>query len=114
MKLINSSKNITLIEKLERATSLYARMKGLLGRNELPSDEALMINHCSSIHTFYMKFAVDVVFVDRKMVVKKIYKNVKPWRLVSPIWGAHSVIEFAGGALEKLNIEIGDQLNVVD
>jgi uncharacterized membrane protein (UPF0127 family) len=59
-----------------------------------------------------MKFSIDCVFVDRKLRVKKIYRDVRPWRLVLPVLGASSVIEMASGTAERLKINVGDQLHV--
>lgn len=114
MKLLNSSKNLILVNNLEKAESLYSRLKGLLGRPSLSSDSALWIDQCTSIHTFFMQFSIDVVFIDHSFKVKKIANDVRPWRVVGPVWGAKSVIEFAKGTVAQRQVEVGDQLNVVD
>ena len=102
----------TLITDLEVATTFKTRGKGLLGRDFLAPEQALWIHHCNSIHTFFMKFPIDCVFVDKNLKVKAIYKDVKPWRLLLPVWGASSVFEMASGALNNMNVKIGDQLHV--
>lgn len=112
MKLYSKKTTKTLIPKLEVATSLWARTKGLLGRSELPADQALWIHRCNSIHTFFMKFPIDLVFVDRNLVVKKIMHKVKPNRLVFPVLTATSVIELSPGFLEANPIAVGEQLHV--
>ncbi|MCB0350056.1 MAG: DUF192 domain-containing protein [Bdellovibrionales bacterium] len=112
MKLYNASKNITIADDLHKAVSFLARLKGLLGKSNLRTNEALWIDNCPSIHTFFMKFTIDVVFVDEKLIVRAQYSNVKPWKFVAPVWGAKSVFELAEGTIQKLNIEVGDQLNV--
>lgn len=114
MKLLNSSKNLVIVNNLEKAESFFARLKGLLGQTSLNKDSALWINPCTSIHTFFMRITIDVVFIDGSLKVKKIYTNVRPWRIIWPVWGARSTIEFANGTVTKLLVEIGDQLNVVD
>jgi uncharacterized protein len=113
MILMNTSKNINLSTQLKKADSFAARLKGLIGVSKLNPDEALWINDCPSIHTFFMSFDIDVLFVDSNLKVKAKYENVKPWRLILPVWGAKSVIEFAAGTLINRNVEVGDQLNVV-
>lgn len=110
--LMSKTTNATLIPRLGVAKDFVARGKGLLGRNSLSSEEALWIHHCNSVHTFFMKFPIDCVFVDRNLRVKKIYNNVTPWKLVLPVWGASSVIEMAAGTAAHLNIRVGDQLYV--
>lgn len=102
-----------LLEKLEVAESLIKRGTGLLGRKNLEPGEALWIKPCNNIHTFFMKFSIDVIFVDRNLEIKKIAKSVKPFRLVGPYWRAYSVIETAAGFAEEKKLQIGDQLYVV-
>ena len=112
MRLYSKKTTKTLVPKLEVATSLWERTKGLLGRSELPADSGLWIHRCNSIHTFFMKFPIDLVFVDRKMVVKKTMHKVKPNRFVFPVLWATSVIELSPGFLENNPIAVGEQLHV--
>ncbi|QDK39608.1 DUF192 domain-containing protein [Bdellovibrio sp. NC01] len=108
----NKSTNVNLVPNLEVAKTFWSRGKGLLGRKNLSEDAALWIHQCNSIHTCFMQFSIDCVFVDKNLKVKAIYKDVKPWRMVFPVWGASSVIEMAAGTSSKLNISVGDQLYV--
>ena len=102
-----------LTDKLEKAESFFKRGKGLLGRSELSVDQALWINPCNNIHTFFMKFSIDCLFLDKNLKIKKIYSQVKPFRLAGPVWRASSVIELKAGNIEKWKLNIGDQLYVV-
>lgn len=111
MQLRNAASQ-TLIPHLEVADTLWSRTKGLLGRASLPETHALWIKRTNSIHTFFMKFAIDLVFVDSKMIVRKTYRQVAPGRMIFPVWRATSVIELAGGYLDKHPITIGEQLHV--
>jgi uncharacterized membrane protein (UPF0127 family) len=101
-----------LFAKMTIADSFFLRVKGLLGKKDLTKDEALWIHKCNSIHTFGMKFALDCIFLDKNLVVKQLRKNIKPQRLVLPIWGADSVIECKSGTLDQFNLKPGDQLYV--
>jgi len=101
-----------LISDLKVATSEWARGKGLLGKKSLGREEALLIPRCNSIHTFFMKFSIDCVFLDKDMRIKAIYSRVTPFKIIWPIWGAHSVIEFAEGRALDLNLQVGEQLHV--
>lgn len=112
-KLMNFTKNQLLLAELQTARSFWARGKGLLGVNSLKPEQGLWILWCCSIHTFFMRFSIDCIFVDQQMRVKALKKNVKPWKLVLPIWGATSVFEMSSGTIDRHNIELGDQLNVV-
>ena len=112
VSLKNKSTNRILIGHLEIAKSFAARGKGLLGRKSLPQDQALWIHRCNSIHTCFMRFAIDCVFVDKSLKVKAVYTDVRPWRWVFPVWGANSVIEMSSGESMRLGINVGDQLDV--
>lgn len=110
--LINKTKNQVVISEVEVAGSFWARGRGLLGRSSLSEFQALWIPRCNSIHTFFMKFSIDCVFVDRNLKVQAIYPDVKPGRLLLPVWGASSVFEMSAGVSQKMNISVGDQLYV--
>lgn len=111
--LIKESENSTpLTDQLILAETLFSRSKGLLGRRELPDNEMLWINRCNSIHTFFMKFTIDCVFLDRTLKVISIKRNVKPWKIIWPQWGASSVIEMKAGDIDRLSLKVGDQLYV--
>ena len=112
MPLVNQSQNQTLATHVLKASSFFQRAKGLLGREFLEEGTTMHIKDCSSIHTFFMKFAIDVIFVDRNHRVTSVYLNVKPWRLVVPFFGAQSVYEFAAGAIAPGTVQKGDQLHV--
>ena len=111
-KLMDASKQIILLPDFQEAKSFWARAKGLIGRTELSEDFGLWFDGANSIHTCFMKISIDCVFLDKQMRVKAIVENVKPWRLVPPIWSAKSVIEMRAGKAKALNIQVGDQLHV--
>jgi uncharacterized protein len=92
---------------LTRAT----RRRGLLGRDAIDPAEALVIAPCCSIHTAFMRFAIDAIFVDRDGLVLRVASSVAPWRVViAP--RAHAVIELAAGRLESHPVTVGDCLYV--
>jgi uncharacterized protein len=74
-----------------------ARMRGLLGRTELPRGEGILLRPCGSIHTFFMRFPIDVVFVDREGKVVGVERDLKPWRTARRR-GAKAVLELTAGA----------------
>lgn len=102
-----------LIENLELAESFWQRGRGLLGRSGLQANQALWIKPCNNIHTFFMKFKIDCIFVDKKMKIKKIASEVPAFRIIGPCWKAHSVIETSSGFALSKKLNIGDQLYVV-
>lgn len=111
MKITNITKGSTVAERAGLAKTTLERMKGLLGRTSLPEGEGLVISPCTSIHTFWMRFAIDAVFYDRKMRVVSVYKELKPFRVSSWHPFAAGVIEVPSGAACKAGIEAGDQLS---
>lgn len=112
--LVNKSNQRIIIPRLEKAQTLITRLLGLLGRKTLQREEGLYIKHCNSIHTFFMNFPIDVIFVDRSLKVKKVVQHVKPWRLVLPVIGAVDVIEVQAGLAQPELVKEGDQLHVGD
>ena len=102
-----------LARRAEIARSVLQRMVGLLGRSMLEESEALIFPACRSIHTWGMRFPIDVIFVDRAWRVVALRPKLSPGRLVFPVWKAWGVVEMAPGTLEKIPLEVGDQLNLL-
>ncbi|MEW6703864.1 MAG: DUF192 domain-containing protein [Pseudomonadota bacterium] len=94
---------------VRRATSLPARLRGLLGTAHWPRGRALLIRPCSSVHTAFMRYAIDVVFIDRRGQVLRIAAALRPWRMASA-WGAVAVLELAAGEAQRLGWSVGDVL----
>lgn len=95
------------------ASRTPARMRGLLGRRKLDAGEGMLIRPAPSIHTFFMLFSIDVVFLRRDGTVLKVRENVRPWR-VAGCRGAHGVLELAAGETRRRSIRRGDRLERVD
>ena len=108
MTLKNLNNNLIITNKLVEAKSLSNRIKGLIGISDL--DFILWIKKCNSIHTFCMKISIDAVFVNESLLVKKIYKDLKPWRIIWPMFGVSSVFEMNVGVSDR--ISVGDKLYV--
>lgn len=113
-QLLNQSKNIVLAEEVEIAAHFWARLKGLLGREDLSPGLVLWIHQCNSIHTWFMKFPIDVIFADKNLKICAVFPNIEPWQFIFPVHRASSVFEFTAGDLKKKNLEVGDQLYVGD
>lgn len=84
-------------------------MRGLLGRGSLPGGEGILLRPAASIHTFFMRFPIDAVFLDRDLVVVGIERNLKPWRAAGRK-GARSVLELAAGECERCGLREGEAL----
>lgn len=95
---------------IDVADTSAKRSTGLLKHTGLEPGEGLWIVPCEGIHTFFMKFAIDVVYIDRKKRVRKVVRAIKPWR-TSLCISAHSVIELPVGAIDASGTQPGDQLD---
>ena len=111
IKAVNLTRNSELADRVEIAGSGSDRRKGLLGRESLPAGEGLWIVPCEAVHTFFMRFAIDLIYLDRKHRVVKMKENVRPWRL-SGCLRAHSVLELPVGTIRKSHTIPGDVLNL--
>jgi uncharacterized protein len=93
------------------AGSLWLRMKGLLGRSELPAGEGILLRPASSIHMAFMRFPIDAVFLSKDLTVLKVVPDLKPWRM-STRFRAHSVLELPAGTCERTGVREGDRLTI--
>lgn len=109
LRVMNMTRQTELATSLEAAKSSARRTKGLLGRRGLAPGEGLWIVPCEAVHTFGMKFPIDLVYLDRKHRVKKVRSNVPPWRL-SACLVAHSIIELPAGTIHATQTQTGDLL----
>lgn len=108
----NTTQNTTIATDAKIADNFISRLKGLLGASRLESGGALIIRPCSSIHTLGMKFAIDVIFLDKHDKVVKIMNNMKAGRF-SLAWGASYVIELPSGVADTTNIRVGDMIAIL-
>lgn len=90
--LMNARTSQVIAHDVELADTRESRRRGLLGRDSLDSRAALILRPCFSVHTAFMRFAIDVVFVDREGAVVKVVRNLDAWRMACA-WGAHAAIE---------------------
>jgi uncharacterized membrane protein (UPF0127 family) len=107
----NETRNTVLAESADVADSGAARRRGLLGRNGLSRGQGLWIVPCEAVHTWGMRFSIDVVYLDRGGKVRKIRTALRPWRL-SMCLSAHSVLELPGGVADESGTRVGDQLRI--
>jgi uncharacterized membrane protein (UPF0127 family) len=96
------------------ADSFLERARGLMGRRPLADLEALWIHPCGSVHTCFMRFSIDLIFLDRQLRITDKRSQVKPFRLALGPSGSHSVLELPAGRLTQLKCEVGQQLAIVD
>lgn len=99
-----------ICERCVVADRMLPRMKGLLGKRELVAGEGLLIQPAPSIHTFFMRFPIDVVFLSKSGEVMKVAANVGAWRMRS-CRRAFAVLELPAGEAERRGITVGDQVD---
>jgi len=112
VKLTNVRNGAVLAERVERAASVLARLKGLLGRDRLAPGEALCIEPCTSIHTFFMKFPIDAAFLGRDGTVVRAIEELRPWRATRLYPAAAMVVELPAGTLRRTDTREGDILEL--
>jgi uncharacterized protein len=93
------------------ADTAPARMRGLLGRDGLEPGEGLLMRPTNSVHMFFMRFAIDVVFVDRELAVRKIVETLRPWRMAG-CRGARAALELPAGTAGRCGITVGERLTL--
>ncbi|MCY4524936.1 MAG: DUF192 domain-containing protein [Halobacteriovoraceae bacterium] len=108
MRIKEKNQEIIIGEKIHTAEDIFSRIKGLMFRKDITGD-GLLIRPCCSIHTFFMKFPIDAVFLDKSGKIIKILKNLRPWRISWFYPKANQVLELKAGTLPPA-IKEGDVL----
>ena len=108
---VNITRGTVLASRMAAADTARTRKKGLLDRESLSPGEGLWIVPCQAIHMFFMRFPIDLVYIDSKKRVRKVRSNVAPWR-ISVCLSAHSVLELPAGVVRSTRTERGDMLGI--
>ena len=108
---VSTTGGIEIAASCELADGMLTRMWGLLGRKGLGPGEGMLISRTGSVHTFFMRFAIDVVFVDKARTIVKIVPNLRPWR-IAMARRAKSALELPAGTAATLGLEPGMVLAV--
>lgn len=111
-RLVNVSRGSLVAARVERAERPLQRMRGLLGRSGLAEGEALLLAPCASIHTFFMRFPLDVLFLDRDLHVLRALESLPPWRATRLHLRAACAVELAAGSLRRSQTRQGDRLRL--
>lgn len=102
-----------LAERVVLANTFFTRLRGLIGRRRLAPAEALWLRPCNGVHTWWMHYAIDVIFLDRELRIVKLVENMRPFRLTAPHRAARSVLEMSAHSISRAGLKVGDQLEVV-
>ncbi len=98
-----------VIRNVSKTSNFLERMRGLLISSPLTENEGLLISPCSSVHTFGMSYAIDLVFLDKQFTIVKTVRSLKPWRMAASK-ASSMVLELAAESLDKLQLTTGQQL----
>lgn len=111
LRIRNLTRGTELADRADIADTSATRKTGLLKHSGLAQGEGLWIVPCEGVHSFFMKFAIDVIFINKKRVVTKLRPNMERSRLALSI-SAHSTIELPVGTIAKSGTRVGDQLEL--
>lgn len=103
---------VVLADRVTVASRRLDRAVGLLGRSHLDAGEALWITPCHGVHTWFMRFTIDVIAMDADGVIVDAVPMLKPWRMRLPRPGSHSVLELAAGTLLTTPVKVGHRLQI--
>ncbi|MDP5274488.1 DUF192 domain-containing protein [Chengkuizengella axinellae] len=110
MKVINQGNDVVIAEQVRFAHTFFSRFIGLMFKKHIFRDGALHILPCSQIHTFFMKFPIDVVYLNSDYEVVGIEENLSPWKIGGKFKQVKSIIELSSGAVVKTGLKIGDSI----
>lgn len=114
MQAFNVTQQRTLAEVLSVADSFFRSLIGLMGRPRLDTGHGLWIVPCQSVHTFWMRFSIDVVFLDQHHKVIDLIESLKPFRISRHLSKASGVIELPVGAIKTSRTQIGDEIRIAE
>ncbi len=112
MRVVNVTRGTVVCHQARLAASFWDRLRGLMFRPALAPEDGLLLVPEWSVHTFFMRFPIDVLFLDRDNVVLAAYVRVPPNRLGPIHRGAHKVLELPAGAVERSGTRKGDRLEI--
>lgn len=107
--LVNARSGQVLATAIAFAATRASRRQGLLRLDGLAPSSGLLLTPCFAVHTAFMRFAIDVIFIDRAGAVTRVVRRLRPWRMAGS-WRAHATIELGGGALGARDVMVGDRL----
>jgi uncharacterized protein len=112
VKIVNVTRDTVLGEQIEVAETSCTRMVGLLGRSGLEPGAGLLIVPSQAVHTIGMRFAIDVIFINRDRRVLHLQPAMPPYRLTGVHWRARYVLELPSGMIAETSTQVGDQLSL--
>jgi len=112
LRVTNTTRQEVLVEQGAIADNMITRVKGLLGRTGLEPGDGLLITPCSSIHSMWMRFRFDAVFISREGEVVHLMEDMAPWKMSPMVWKAKSVLVLPSGTVARTGTRTGDRLEI--
>ena len=112
MQVFNLTRNTELAHSVIMADSFWPRLKGLLGKSGLAPGCCLVLKPCRSVHTFFMAFPIDVLFLDKDGRAVGMVSNLLPFRLTGVFWESYLAVEFPAGTLSATGTSTGDLIKI--
>lgn len=113
-KTLNLRTGTVFVNHVDIAGTFLQKIRGLLGKKALDQGEGLFIPECGAIHTFFMRFSIDVLFLDKQNRVNKIISCLSPFRIALGPWGTRGVLEMQCGLLENCDVIKGDSISFIN
>lgn len=113
VRVVNETTGTVLADRALYAATFFRRLVGLLGRRELPPGAGLVLVPCAAVHTLFMRFPIDVVFLDQAQRVVALINDLRPYRCPKGARTAHFTVELPAGALAASGTRVGDQLRLL-
>lgn len=112
MEILNTTKGTTIATSASQAATFLSRGRGLMMAPPLPDGGGLVIDPCNSIHMFFMRYPLDVLFIDKDGAVVFMYAGIKPWRVGRIVKGAKYAVELPVGTIESSRTQVGDTVKM--
>ena len=111
MRIQNITRSTELASSAKEVRGFFGRLAGLINKKKLAKDEGLIIYRCSAVHTMWMKYPIDIVFVDSQLRIRKLIRHLKPWSFSPLVMSACIAIELPVETINRSLTEMGDQLS---
>jgi uncharacterized protein len=107
---VNTTRNTCVAQDVRMANNFFSRLKGLMFSPGLPENTGLWLVPSADIHSCFMRFTFDAIFVNKQLEVLHLHPEMKPWRISKIVRGGHAVLELPAGTISRSQTQIGDQL----
>ncbi|HHW17291.1 MAG TPA: DUF192 domain-containing protein [Firmicutes bacterium] len=108
--MLNLDTGEIVVRRVYLADTFRRRLLGLILRSKIDEDEGLLLLPCKGVHTFFMRFPIDVIYLDRYMSVVALFPDTRPWRVLPQMPGVAQVLEMPAGTISKNKIKVGNTL----